>query len=65
MDELSPYPRFCGLAIFSYLLSPQASLEMPLHCIIRMFDTYLAEGDDYPAFHVYFCVHFLVRIYGW
>lgn len=37
--------------------------EFPLHCIVRMWDSYLAEGDDcsFNLFHLFVCVAILVR----
>ena len=34
--------------------------EIPLHLIVRMWDTYLAEAEDFAAFHVYVCTAFLL-----
>ncbi|KAK2184906.1 hypothetical protein NP493_249g08000 [Ridgeia piscesae] len=35
--------------------------EMPLRCIIRLWDTYLAETDGFATFHLYVCASFLTR----
>lgn len=35
--------------------------EIPLKCITRMWDTYLAEGNNFAQFHLYVCASFLVR----
>uniref|UniRef100_T1H7I5 Rab-GAP TBC domain-containing protein n=1 Tax=Megaselia scalaris TaxID=36166 RepID=T1H7I5_MEGSC len=34
--------------------------ELPLHCTIRLWDTYLAESDDFAVFHLYVCAAFLL-----
>lgn len=34
--------------------------ELPLHCTIRLWDTYLAESDDFAVFHLYVCAAFLI-----
>eukprot|EP01068_Selenidium_serpulae_P006954 Selendium_serpulae@DN4565_c0_g1_i1.p1 len=35
--------------------------EFPLPCVVRLWDTYIAEGDEFfPVFHVYVCAVFLV-----
>ena len=34
--------------------------ELPLHCTIRLWDTYLAESDDFAIFHLYVCAAFLL-----
>lgn len=34
--------------------------ELPMHCVIRLWDTYIAEGTDgFSTFHVYVCAVFL------
>ena len=35
--------------------------ELPLHIVIRLWDTYMAEAEGYPALHVYVCVAFLLH----
>ncbi len=35
--------------------------ELPLRCIIRLWDTYLAEKDGFSHFHLYVAVAFLLR----
>lgn len=35
--------------------------ELPLRCIIRMWDTYLSEPEGFSNFHVYVCAAFLVK----
>nr|VZH99536.1 unnamed protein product [Spirometra erinaceieuropaei] len=35
--------------------------ELPLRCIIRLWDTYLAEPDGFSHFHVYVCAAFLMH----
>merc|ERR1712151_617911 len=36
--------------------------EFPLHCVIRLWDTYIAEpAEDFSAFHVYVCAVFLIH----
>lgn len=34
--------------------------ELPLRCTIRLWDTYLAEGDAFPSFQLYVCAAFLL-----
>merc|ERR1711881_649539 len=36
--------------------------EFPLHCVIRLWDAYIAEGtpQGFSTFHVYVCAVFLV-----
>ncbi|CAN8018761.1 unnamed protein product [Ixodes persulcatus] len=33
--------------------------ELPLHCTIRLWDTYLAETEGFSTFHLYVCAAFL------
>lgn len=33
--------------------------ELPLHCTIRLWDTYLSEEDGFAVFHLYVCAAFL------
>lgn len=33
--------------------------ELPLHCTIRLWDTYLSEADGFASFHLYVCAAFL------
>lgn len=33
--------------------------ELPLHCTIRLWDTYLSETDGFASFHLYVCAAFL------
>ncbi|XP_077539365.1 TBC1 domain family member 22 isoform X1 [Haemaphysalis longicornis] len=33
--------------------------ELPLHCTIRLWDTYLAETEGFSVFHLYVCAAFL------
>ncbi|KAF0305156.1 TBC1 domain family member 22B [Amphibalanus amphitrite] len=33
--------------------------ELPLHCTIRLWDTYLSEVDGFASFHLYVCAAFL------
>lgn len=33
--------------------------ELPLHCTIRLWDTYLAEADMFANFQLYVCAAFL------
>ena len=35
--------------------------ELPLKHIVRIWDTYLAEGEDFSQFHVYVCAAFLIH----
>ncbi|XP_016970826.2 TBC1 domain family member 22B [Drosophila rhopaloa] len=35
--------------------------ELPLHCTIRLWDTYLAESDGFALFHLYVCAAFLLH----
>ena len=35
--------------------------EIPLRLIIRVWDTYLAEAEDFASFHVYVCTAFLLH----
>ncbi|KAJ8665435.1 hypothetical protein QAD02_007097, partial [Eretmocerus hayati] len=35
--------------------------EIPLHCTIRLWDTYLAESDGFASFQLYVCAAFLLR----
>ncbi|XP_013381331.1 TBC1 domain family member 22A-like isoform X2 [Lingula anatina] len=35
--------------------------EMPLRCIIRLWDTYLAEPEGFSAFHLYVCAALICR----
>jgi len=35
--------------------------EMPLNCVIRLWDTYLSEPDGFASFHLYVCAAFLTR----
>ncbi|XP_012252399.2 TBC1 domain family member 22B isoform X2 [Athalia rosae] len=35
--------------------------ELPLHCTIRLWDTYLAESDKFASFQLYVCAAFLLR----
>uniref|UniRef100_A0A8D8YGR5 TBC1 domain family member 22B n=1 Tax=Cacopsylla melanoneura TaxID=428564 RepID=A0A8D8YGR5_9HEMI len=35
--------------------------EVPLRCSIRLWDTYLAESDDFAAFQLYVCAAFLLH----
>lgn len=35
--------------------------EMPLHRVIRLWDTYLSEPDGFASFHLYVCASFLTR----
>lgn len=35
--------------------------ELPLHCTIRLWDTYLAESDSAASFQLYVCAAFLLR----
>lgn len=34
--------------------------ELPLHCTIRLWDTYLAESDGFAVFQLYVCAAFLL-----
>ena len=34
--------------------------ELPLSCIIRLWDTYFSEVDGFAAFHLYTCAAFLL-----
>lgn len=34
--------------------------EFPLHCVIRLWDTYIAEAEGFSNFHVYVCAVFLI-----
>ena len=34
--------------------------EFPLHCIIRLWDTYLSEREGFAEFHLYTCAAFLL-----
>ena len=36
--------------------------ELPLMLVVRLWDTYLAEGSDYPALHVYVCASLLLDV---
>ncbi|KAJ9451217.1 GTPase-activating protein gyp1 [Diplonema papillatum] len=35
--------------------------ELPLHLVIRLWDTYLAEGEHFPTLHVYVCAALLLH----
>ncbi|XP_077025315.1 TBC1 domain family member 22A [Tamandua tetradactyla] len=35
--------------------------EVPLHCTIRLWDTYQSEPEGFSRFHLYVCAAFLVR----
>ena len=35
--------------------------EIPLHLIVRVWDTYLSEAEDFAVFHVYVCAAFLIH----
>lgn len=35
--------------------------ELPLHCTIRLWDTYQSEPEGFSHFHLYVCAAFLVR----
>lgn len=35
--------------------------ELPLHCTIRLWDTYLAESDGFASFQLYVCAAFLLQ----
>lgn len=35
--------------------------EMPLHCVIRLWDTYLSESDGFASFHLYVCAALLTK----
>ncbi|XP_071960830.1 TBC1 domain family member 22B-like isoform X2 [Antedon mediterranea] len=35
--------------------------ELPLHCTIRVWDTYMSEPDGFAEFHLYVCAAFLQR----
>lgn len=35
--------------------------ELPLHCTIRLWDTYLAESDTFASFQLYVCAAFLLH----
>lgn len=35
--------------------------ELPLRCIIRLWDTYLSEQDGFASFHLYVCAAFLTK----
>jgi len=35
--------------------------ELPLRLVIRLWDTYLAEGEDFQRLHVYLCAAFLIN----
>lgn len=35
--------------------------ELPLHSTIRLWDTYLAESDDFAVFQLYVCAAFLLH----
>lgn len=35
--------------------------ELPLRCIIRLWDTYMAEKSGFSTFHVYVCAAFLLQ----
>ncbi|XP_034937262.1 TBC1 domain family member 22B [Chelonus insularis] len=35
--------------------------EIPLHCTIRLWDTYLAESEHFASFQLYVCAAFLLR----
>lgn len=35
--------------------------ELPLHCTIRLWDTYLAESDGFAQFQLYVCAAFLLH----
>lgn len=34
--------------------------ELPLNIVIRLWDTYIAEGDRFPTLHTYVCASFLL-----
>lgn len=35
--------------------------EMPLHCVIRIWDAYLSESDGFASFHLYVCAALLTK----
>jgi TBC1 domain family member 2 len=35
--------------------------ELPLHCTIRLWDTYLSESDGFAVFQLYVCAAFLLH----
>ncbi|KJE88419.1 TBC1 domain family protein [Capsaspora owczarzaki ATCC 30864] len=35
--------------------------ELPHRCVVRMWDTYVAEGDNFAQLHLYVCAAFLVK----
>lgn len=35
--------------------------ELPMHLVIRVWDTYLAEGDGFAVLHVYVCAAYLLH----
>ena len=35
--------------------------ELPLNLVIRLWDTYIAEGDKFPTLHTYVCASFLIE----
>ncbi|ESN94115.1 hypothetical protein HELRODRAFT_121441, partial [Helobdella robusta] len=35
--------------------------ELPLRCIVRLWDTYLSEQDGFASFHLYVCAAFLTK----
>lgn len=34
--------------------------ELPLNVVIRIWDTYISEGDSFPSFHTYVCASLLI-----
>ncbi|VDL93373.1 unnamed protein product [Schistocephalus solidus] len=50
------YLQFCFRWMNNLLIR-----ELPLRCIIRLWDTYLAEPDGFSHFHVYVCAAFLMH----
>ncbi|ELT87663.1 hypothetical protein CAPTEDRAFT_96387, partial [Capitella teleta] len=35
--------------------------ELPLRCVIRLWDTYMSEAEGFASFHLYVCAAFLSR----
>lgn len=38
--------------------------EFPLHCVVRLWDSYLSERDGFATFHVYVCAALLAHFSG-
>eukprot|EP00923_Selenidium_pygospionis_P031008 GHVN01055084.1.p2 GENE.GHVN01055084.1~~GHVN01055084.1.p2 ORF type:complete len:113 (+),score=8.90 GHVN01055084.1:1469-1807(+) len=62
LSHPSPQLPSTGLCYFVHIwLWVWLIREFPLPCVVRLWDTYIAEGDEgFPVFHVYVCAVFLI-----